>query len=678
LVVWKHFLERLYPNDIYGTRVAPDGEILDSSGIPIRSTEEEGEEFPSVSWDGTNFFVTWRRYPGTSILGARVTPQGEVLDPEGTNLGLGGGYNQRLSASASDGISSLAVWEHQLDADNWDIAGIRVDSAGTILGNRLKVSIGSNSQTNGTAGWDGENFLVVWQDLRFGQYSDLYGTRINPSEGTLDTAAFPICRLSQREYNPKLAWNGENFLVVWQDRRDGDFNIYGTLVSPEGVVPDSDGFGIAATTCQPGSWCEEEYPALDWSGESFMVVWRFERGWITAIKGRRISAGGDLIGSSLEIPTTEYFGAPNIAWGDTNYLVVFRGKGDIGSYDIYGQLISIDGTLIGNNIPIYQDDFTQGNPYIAWGAGNYLVVWEDDRNGDYDIYGARVSSQGDILDPEGIPIFVGTGIQEPCGLTYDGTNYVVLWLDEGADEYDNLNATYCTRVSPEGVVLDLQGTPIFSNTLSLSSLHISPGDSNLSFIVGSKLVEDPPFSSPRLCGAFFWGDSIPNYPPEPFSLLSPADGDTVVRPACLDWEEAQDPNQENDVNYDLYFSTSAYFDPDSTITIESIFTSEYVLDDLEYSIPYYWKVRAYDQWSSTWSDQIWSFDVENYGDASGDGIVDVADIIYLVNYLFAEGSAPDPLASGDENGDCLVDVADVVYLVNYLFLGGSPPQQGCA
>jgi prepilin-type processing-associated H-X9-DG protein len=146
----------------------------------------------------------------------------------------------------------------------------------------------------------------------------------------------------------------------------------------------------------------------------------------------------------------------------------------------------------------------------------------------------------------------------------------------------------------------------------------------------------------------------------------------------LDWEEAQDPNPEDDVHYDLCVSTSSYFDPDSTTTIEGISTSEYVLDEFEYSVLYYWKVRAYDQWSSTWSDQIWSFDVENFGDASGDGIVDVADVVYLVNYLFADGSAPDPLASGDENGDCLVDVADIVYLVNYLFLSGASPQQGCA
>jgi hypothetical protein len=67
-----------------------------------------------------------------------------------------------------------------------------------------------------------------------------------------------------------------------------------------------------------------------------------------------------------------------------------------------------------------------------------------------------------------------------------------------------------------------------------------------------------------------------------------------------------------------------------------------------------------------------------YGDASGDGTVDAADVLWLINYLFLGTSPPDPLAAGDANGDCSVNTADILYLINYLFLGTSPPQQGCA
>jgi hypothetical protein len=61
------------------------------------------------------------------------------------------------------------------------------------------------------------------------------------------------------------------------------------------------------------------------------------------------------------------------------------------------------------------------------------------------------------------------------------------------------------------------------------------------------------------------------------------------------------------------------------------------------------------------------------GDANGDGVIDVADVTYLINYLFIGGSAPQPMEAGDANYDGAVDIADVMYLINYLFVGGSPP-----
>ncbi len=71
------------------------------------------------------------------------------------------------------------------------------------------------------------------------------------------------------------------------------------------------------------------------------------------------------------------------------------------------------------------------------------------------------------------------------------------------------------------------------------------------------------------------------------------------------------------------------------------------------------------------------FRLEDYtvwrGDADGDGMIDIADVIYLLNYLYKGGSAPDPLERGDANEDGVVDLADAVYLINYLFRQGPPP-----
>ncbi|HKC24099.1 MAG TPA: dockerin type I domain-containing protein [Thermoanaerobaculia bacterium] len=60
------------------------------------------------------------------------------------------------------------------------------------------------------------------------------------------------------------------------------------------------------------------------------------------------------------------------------------------------------------------------------------------------------------------------------------------------------------------------------------------------------------------------------------------------------------------------------------------------------------------------------------GDFDNSAGIDVADVFYLINHLFA-GGPTFAQGSGDVNGDGLVDVADVFYLINYLFAGGPGP-----
>jgi hypothetical protein len=70
-----------------------------------------------------------------------------------------------------------------------------------------------------------------------------------------------------------------------------------------------------------------------------------------------------------------------------------------------------------------------------------------------------------------------------------------------------------------------------------------------------------------------------------------------------------------------------------------------------------------------------------HGDANRDGKKTVSDVVFLINYLFKGGPAPDPVDLGDVNF-CKQNppvepgqptVADVVYMINYLFKGGKAP-----
>jgi len=71
---------------------------------------------------------------------------------------------------------------------------------------------------------------------------------------------------------------------------------------------------------------------------------------------------------------------------------------------------------------------------------------------------------------------------------------------------------------------------------------------------------------------------------------------------------------------------------------------------------------------SEWSDEL-TVAISEYlcGDANQDGLIEIGDVVYLINYTLKGGPAPAPLASGDCNCDGNIDLDDVVLIINYLF-----------
>jgi hypothetical protein len=62
-----------------------------------------------------------------------------------------------------------------------------------------------------------------------------------------------------------------------------------------------------------------------------------------------------------------------------------------------------------------------------------------------------------------------------------------------------------------------------------------------------------------------------------------------------------------------------------------------------------------------------------HGDVTANGIINVGDVVYLRDYLYAGGDPPIPLESGDVNCDGIINLGDLIYLQNYLWRGGPPP-----
>lgn len=65
------------------------------------------------------------------------------------------------------------------------------------------------------------------------------------------------------------------------------------------------------------------------------------------------------------------------------------------------------------------------------------------------------------------------------------------------------------------------------------------------------------------------------------------------------------------------------------------------------------------------------------GDANSDDLANVGDAVFLINFVFKNGPAPDPIEAGDANCDDLTNVGDAVYLINFVFKTGPAPCAAC-
>jgi len=61
------------------------------------------------------------------------------------------------------------------------------------------------------------------------------------------------------------------------------------------------------------------------------------------------------------------------------------------------------------------------------------------------------------------------------------------------------------------------------------------------------------------------------------------------------------------------------------------------------------------------------------GDANGDGLINVGDMVFVINYVFKAAPPPNPMTKDDANCDGVVNLGDIIYLINYVFKSGPLP-----
>jgi hypothetical protein len=246
LVVWKDVRTDAY-GDIHAARVSRAGALLDPDGIAV-AVAEFIQRWPALAFDGTNYLVTWTdfRNGNEDIYATRISPTGVVLNPSGVPIGTGpGGTNQFLSAVAFNGTDYLVAWTSD-EAIYGDVYGTRVDRSGAVLDpSGIHISSADGYQAFTTMTTDGTNFFVAWFDGRdgFDDY-DIYATRVGPDGAVLDPAGIPVSTAPGRQWFAAVAFD-RRYLVTWQDERNGQSDVYATIVDTAGVVRDPDGFAAA-------------------------------------------------------------------------------------------------------------------------------------------------------------------------------------------------------------------------------------------------------------------------------------------------------------------------------------------------------------------------------------------------------------------------------------------------
>ena len=264
-------------------------------------------------FDGTNYLATWDSDFEGPVFGRRVSTGGSLL---GVEVPISSGVRPALAAGAG---LVLAVFESNEVPPLASIEGVRI-SAGTVLDDPpIPLTNPANNQVEPAIAFDGTNHLVVWADRRPASEYDLYAERVGGDGTKLDGAGIAVSTAPGYQDNPAVAFNGTEYFVVWTDARAGgsEFDIYGARVTPAGVVLDPGGIPIAATSSH------ETRPRVASDGNNFLVVWGTSPG--AGIRGARVSPSGTVLDPSFLVITSAASAFRSaIAYGGGSYLVVWE------------------------------------------------------------------------------------------------------------------------------------------------------------------------------------------------------------------------------------------------------------------------------------------------------------------------------------------------------------------
>lgn len=508
---------------------------------PLEVEASGEQDHARVATTGANFLVVWDDYrdpeTGLDILGARVSLAGVPLDPRGFTICNAPGDQEVPVVADDDNTQYFVVWQDGRDpANGWDIYGTIVPASGlpapvsgtplvTNPGDQMQPAIAFDSATGANAA-----FLAAWSDTRGGA-ADIFGAHLERDGGIREPGGFAVSNAIGNQDSPAVAHDGAEFVVAWRDYRlDPVTNIFarrvsstGTALSPEvqvsqgtanpsqPAVAGGASFALVAWTdqrtasddiygqllsggaAQGGNFalCDAGFnqyePAAAFDGTRFDVVWTDERNTgARAVYGTGVTTAGMLtFPAGVAFASTGH--TPALSTGTASPLLAFSDDTLLGGADVYASVLPGFGSAT-PRILLSRSANTQGNPAVGFDGTNYLVAWEDNRTaGDTstDIWGVRVSAQGQVLDPAGIPISVANGAQQRPAVAGGNGGWAVAWEDYRSPEAIRT----CNRVcflcyyagDVYGTLVQADGSVVFPDAFVVSDAGFSQVEPAVTF-----------------------------------------------------------------------------------------------------------------------------------------------------------------------------------------------------
>lgn len=232
-------------------------------------------------------------------------------------------------------------------------------------------------------------------------------------------------------YNPDVAYSGNGYCVVWNDGRNGYDDIFATLLDSNGAITHSDKAVSTENLYQ-------RTPRVAWTaaqGGMYQIVWMdYRSGTEYQIYGDMLSPDNWLWGCCqlTFVPPTYFTGWPVVANMGNGMGMAWDDMRD-GNEEIYFARLTNDGCKLGNDLRITTDTAVSTRPALVWTGAEFGVLWQDDRTGNYETWFQRISASGTAIGGN-VQVTSSYGTEWPDA-AFARYGYAVTGADSGGGNY---------------------------------------------------------------------------------------------------------------------------------------------------------------------------------------------------------------------------------------------------